>query len=215
MANQTVPSLVELLYRQGFFRVERTLAETLQMLAKLGAHPSPQNLNYALKSAKFLTLRGKPGNRRYIQSQSPSSISRGQDILPPELTGLLAKNFKEELSDLRHNFGVSGTCTAFLIRKILEKLIFLVFSKHGDGSKLLDSTGKLVGLQTMLTLATTLKAKGTGKPYLMQKTADLVAPIKFLGDTAAHNPLANVHMKVIEREMTYVITAYSELASFL
>jgi hypothetical protein len=215
MPNDTVPSLVELLYRQGFFRVERIPADILQRLGTLGAHPSPQSLNYALQSAKFLAKRGRPRSRRYIQKQAPSGIPQAQDILPVELVKLLAKDFKQELADLKHNFGTSGTCSAFLIRKILEKLIFLAFSKHGDGAKLRDATGKLVGLQTMLTLATTVRSSVTGKPYLMQKTADNVAPIKFLGDSAAHDPLANVSMKVIEREMAYVITAYSELASAL
>lgn len=215
MPSQTVPSLLELLYRQGFFSVERTFANTKQKLSKLGANPSPQNLNNALGLAKFLTRRGKPGNRRYIQKHAPSKILEAQDVLPDELIKTLSKNFKQELADLKHNFGISGTCSAFLVRKILEKLIFLAFSKNGDGAKLKDTAGKLIGLQAMLTLASTITPKSTGRPYLMQKTADQIAPIKFLGDAAAHNPLANVPMKTIEREMAYIITAYSELASSL
>ena len=160
----------------------------------------------------FLTKRGKAGKYRYIQKHSASGSPSGSDVLPDDLIKRLGKDFDTDLADLRHNFGASGTCTAFLLRKILEKLIFLAFAKNGQESTLYKN-GRLVGLSSMLSLSTTTKAGG--KPFLMQKTAEAIEGVKFLGDTAAHNPLVKVSMKTIQPVMPFIITAYSELAAKL
>lgn len=213
MAKQTVPSLLELTWHQGFFRVERSFADIRKELSDLGSNPSPQNLNNAISNAKYLTKRGKEGKRRYIQKHGSTGVVTSQGVLPPELLKKLSKDFKTELADLKHNFGVSGTCSAFLIRKILEKLLFLAFSKNGEGEKLKESSGKHIGLHAMISLSTAIQVDG--KPFLTQQTASQIGPIKFLGDTAAHNPLANVSMQTIEKEMAYIITAYMELSNWI
>jgi hypothetical protein len=213
MARQTAPSYLNLLWQQGFFRQERSFAGIKRKLGSLGSHPTPQNLSIALSRAKFLTKLGRRGKYRYIQKHAPQSIADTEDILPAELMKALAKDFKTELVDLRHNYGASGTCTAFLLRKVLEKLIYLAFAKNGQQAILLDPKGRLVALHTMLNLATSTKIGG--KPFLMQKTADEIRGVKFLGDTAAHNPLVNVSMKTIVPVMPYIVTAYSELADKL
>jgi hypothetical protein len=213
MKRQSVPSTLESLWRQGFFKEERTFNDIKTKISDLGSNPSSQNLNNALKRIRFLSKRGKPGHQRYIQKNAAHTIMISGSILPDELISKLESKFKTEITDLNHNFGVSGNCSAFLLRKILEKLIFLVFTKNGQGSKLQESSGRLVGLQTMLNLAITIKVNG--KPFLTKKTADRIQPIKFLGDTAAHNPMINVSMRSIEREMAYIVTAFSELSSWL
>ena len=213
MKNQTVPAILELIWHQGYFRVERSFAEIAKKLSSIGSNPSKQSLNYAISRAKYLTKRGKEGKRRYIQKHGSTKLTSTQDVLPSELTKKFSKDFKVELADLKHNFGISGTCSAFLIRKILEKLLFLAFSKNGQGSHLIDGSGKHIGLQAKISLSTIVKV--SGKPFLTRQTADRIEPIKFLGDTAAHNPLANVSMLTIEKEMAYIITAYSELSTWL
>ena len=213
MPPQTVPSLLELLWRQGFFRVERLFKDIMKKLGDLGAHPTRQNLNGAISHAKFLTKRGKVGSRRYIHKNDSSGRASEQDLLPEELIKVLKRDFEVELKDLRHNFGVSGTCSAFLIRKILEKLIFITFSKNHHSSHLRDASGKQLGLHALLKLAPSLTVGG--KPYLTKRTLEQIQPIKFLGDASAHNPLVNVPMKTIEKEMAYIIIAYSELATKL
>lgn len=213
MTRQTVPSYLLLFWQQGFFRQERTFHGIMDKLGSVDAHPLPQNLNGALSRAKFLTQRGRPGQYRYIQKHASKTIALTQDMLPDELMKLLARDFKTELQDLMHNFGASGTCTAFLLRKVLEKLIFVTFAKKGKQALLLDQTGRLVGLHTMLALATSTRIRG--RPFLMKKTADEITGVKFLGDTAAHNPLVNVSMKTIVPLMPYIVTAYSELAANL
>lgn len=138
-----------------------------------------------------------------------------EELFSDGLIKKLKKYFNAELEDLRHNFSQSGNCTAFLLRKILEKLIYIIFSKHHIETKLEDKTkpGGLVGLETMINLASSEKIRGI--PFLTPKTAKEIKGIKFLGDTAVHNPLTNVDMTTIIPQMPYIITAYEELAKKL
>jgi hypothetical protein len=138
---------------------------------------------------------------------------RIEKIFPEQLIKDLGKDFTTEISDLKLNYGVSGTCTAFLLRKILEKLIFIAFFKNNLTNKLKDENGNFVGLKTMINLATTNSVQG--KPFLMPKTANEIEGIKFLGDASAHNPLTNVDMETIIPQMPFIITAYEELSKKL
>lgn len=134
------------------------------------------------------------------------------DLFSNGLLKKLGKDFNVELGDLQHNFDKSGTCTAFLLRKILEKLIYLAFAKHGLELKLEDKaqTGRLVGLESMIGIAVSEKISGI--PFLTSKTAKEIRGIKFLGDAAAHNPLINVGMETIIPQMPFIIAAFEELA---
>ncbi len=138
-----------------------------------------------------------------------------EELFSDKLLKKFENNFDIEISDLRHNFGLSGNCTAFLLRKILEKLIYITFSKNGIEAKLEDKTkpGWLVGLEMMINLCVSEKVNGV--PFLMSKTAKEIKGIKFLGDVSAHNPLTNVDIKTIIPQMPYIITAYEELTKKL
>ncbi len=137
------------------------------------------------------------------------------ELFSDKLIKKMKNDFSVEIDDLLHNFGRSGNCTAFLLRKVLEKLIYIVFSKNNLELKLEDKTkpGGLVGLETMINLASQEKIHGT--PFLMPKTAKEIKGIKFLGDVSAHNPLTDVDMKTIIPQMPYIITAYEELGKKL
>lgn len=205
-----VPDALGGLWKSSFFVSEKSFKEIQHKLGISGCNPPDDTLRMALSRSHFLTRRGSKGNYRYIQKFTPSKISFSSDIFPDELVNVLNKDFEIEFDNLKLNYGKSGTCTAFLLRKMLEKLIFLAFSKNGLDHELKDVNGNFVGLKTMLNLAVVHKVHG--KPFLMQRTLDKIEGIKFLGDTAAHNPLVNVSMKTIQPEMPYIITAYSELA---
>lgn len=213
--NQSVPELLIDFWGRGFFSSERNLQSIQRACAKLGFNPSDKNLRMALARSKFLTQRGKRGSVSYVQKYAPRHLVLNRDIFPDDLIIALGKDFDTELDDLRWNYGKSGNCTAFVLRKILEKLIFLAFAKNGLEDKLQDNTrpGNLVGLNAMLELAKSNKVNG--KPFLTSRTADEVHGIKFLGDTSAHNPLVNVPMKTIDRAMPFIVIAYSELATKL
>lgn len=148
-----------------------------------------------------------------IESNLTGRISKPGEIFSENLVRNLGREFETELKDIALVYGQSGTCVAFLLRKILEKIIFLSFAKNGISDQLRDKNSSLVGLRIMLELCT--KNKVDGKPYLMPKTAKEIAGIKFLGDTSAHNPLINVDMKTIIPQMPFIIIAYEELSDKL
>ena len=210
---------IEILWKEGFFKINRTLKEVSVCINKKWEHnfPAPDVSN-ALKKASFLRRTGKRGSFQYFQKINPVNkkfASTEEELFSDELINKLGKKFETELNDLRLNFGTSGTCTAFLLRKILEKLICIVFARNGIEGKIEDKNypGSLVGLEKMLNIATAEKIQGI--PILIPKTAKKIQGIKFLGDTSAHNPLVNIDMETITPQMPYIITAYKELAERL
>jgi hypothetical protein len=156
----------------------------------------------SVDKTKAARLVGKDSKMQEIENQ----------LFSEPLLKALGATFEIEFRDLQYNFDKSGTCTAFLLRKILEKLIYLAFAKQGAQSKLADKKdpNRLVGLEAMISVAVAEKIGGV--PFLTSKTANAIQGMKFLGDTAAHNFLANVDMKTIVPQMPYIITAFEELA---
>lgn len=207
---------LEMLWQEGIFKTWYRLNQISQILGERGNHFSKPELALALRRASFLTRRGPRGSFEYIQripAINKEIDEIGDDLFSGELIKKLGDDFSEEISDLQWNFGKSGTCSAFLLRKILEKLIFLTFSKNGLGNKLQTSQGKFIGLEAMINLASSEKISGL--PFLMPQTAEKIKAIKFLGDASAHNPLANVDMETINPQIPYIITAYKELSKKL
>jgi len=133
-------------------------------------------------------------------------------LFSDKLTKKISKDFEVELKDLQLVFGRSGTCTAFLLRKILEKMLFLTFAKNNKIQKI-QKDGEIIGLKNMIKEAT--KNKISGIFILTPKTGKNINGIKFLGDSAAHNPIVNVEMETIIPQMPFIITAYEELANKL
>jgi len=138
-----------------------------------------------------------------------------QDLFSVTLQKRMEKDFRAELNELQSNFGKNGNCTAFLLRKILEKLIIIAMSKHGRAGVLEDKAcpGGWVGLKDMI--ETAAREKLDGVPFVIPKTASEIKGIKFLGDTAAHNPLIGVDIRTILPQMPFIITAFEELAKRL
>jgi len=214
MELKKAPHAIKLIWDKKFFDgKQRTFGEIKKAVGELGCNPTDQTLCMALLNSKFLTRKGTKMNYTYIQKFSPSGITLNEEVFPEKLISALGEEFKSEIEDLNLNYGKSGTCTAFILRKILEKLIFLTFAKNGISDQLKENNGDLMGLKSMLNHCTSNKLNG--KHYLMPKTAKEIEGIKFLGDTSAHNPLTNVDMKTIIPQMPYIITAYEELASKL
>jgi len=161
----------------------------------LSCMPKREALNHIGKTRKVLEMEGELFSARLVER--------------------LQKDFGREIEELHSNFGKNGICTAFLLRKILEKLIIIVLSKNERGHLLVDKNrpGGYTGLKSMLEIAA--REKLNGVPFLVPKTAEEIKGIKFLGDTAAHNPLARVEMTTILPQMPYIITAYEELTARL
>lgn len=138
-----------------------------------------------------------------------------EELFSENLVAKLNKDFSNELDELRDNFGKNGLSTAFLLRKILEKLIIIVLGKNGRQHLLRDKhhADRWLGLNEIVDVA--VQEKHSGVPFLLAKTAKEIKGIKFLGDTAAHNPLATVDTKTIIPQMPFIITAYEELSKKL
>jgi hypothetical protein len=208
------PKLVSSLWESGFFRTEKTQKDVTEELAKDGNNFLPDTLRKVLIRATYLISKKKNGSIVYIQKKHAvnKDIEKAEDTLFDEaLIKKFGKPFEIALSDLRHNFGKSGTCTAFLLRKILEKLIYITFAKHGMESKLDDkkAPGRLIGLEAMIDTAA--REKVGGLPFITSHTANEIKGIKFLGDVSAHNPHTEVDMKTIIPQLPFIITAYKEL----
>jgi hypothetical protein len=135
-----------------------------------------------------------------------------QELFSQKMMAKLSKDFSDELDELRDNFGKNGLSTAFLLRKILEKLIIIVLGKNGKQHLLKSkhNVDRWLGLSEMIDVA--VQEKINGVSFLLPKTGQEIKGIKFLGDTAAHNPVATVDIKTIVPQMPYIITAYEELA---
>jgi hypothetical protein len=171
--------------------------------------PPGDRINYwtlaSVSREEILRSIGKTKGQREIEGELFSEI----------LLKRMRKNFDREIEELRSNFGNHGNCTAFLLRKILEKLIIIVFGKNGKEKLLEDKSrpGGWVGLMEMIEIAA--REKLNGVPFIIPKTANEIKGLKFLGDTAAHNPLVSVDMRTVAPQMPYVITAFEELANRL
>ena len=145
----------------------------------------------------------------------PSQIDVTKTALPFQgLMNVYKKEFKKEFQDLQYVFGNSGTCTAFLLRKILEKAVFLALVRNKVDEKDLrePSSGKYFGLDALLNVAAITKVRGV--PILLPRTIKMIQGLKFLCDAAAHNYLINVDMEDIIPQLPFITTALRELARF-
>lgn len=212
--SEKAPEILRALWQEGFFKDWQNQESVVARIADRGQHFRPDTLRVALARASHLINRKQNSTVEYIQTKP--AISKAIDRIENELfeQALLqkfGKDFDVEMADLQHNFGVSGNCTAFLLRKILEKLTYITFARHGLQVKLEDpgAPGRLIGLEAMI--KTAAREKVNGIPILTSHTAREIQGIKFLGDTSVHNPLTDVDMKTIIPQMPFIITAYKEL----
>jgi len=126
----------------------------------------------------------------------------------------LGEKFITEIEGLEIVYGKHGDCTAFLLRKILEKALFLALVKtRYEEEKLSDNSRKYVGLEKLLDIASSWKVEGV--PLLPQKTIEKVKGVKFLGDVAAHNYFINVSMEEIIPQIPYFQIALKQLSKYL
>lgn len=218
---------------EGFFDMPQSSASVVTRIAeRFSERWSTSEIQpYAAKLLKGKILqavkpKGERGNYWVTtdidRAEALRMLAKGKKVVELEhqlfstdLSAKLQKNFATELSELHDNFGTNGNATAFLLRKILEKLLIIVLGKLGKASEIEDKIrpGGFKGLQEIIDIAS--REKISGLPVLMGKTATEIKGIKFLGDSAAHNPLVNVDSTTILPQMPYIITALEELARHL
>ncbi|KXB00067.1 hypothetical protein AKJ45_03120 [candidate division MSBL1 archaeon SCGC-AAA261F19] len=146
-----------------------------------------------------------------IKSETRKAEEKRAEI--KRLRGILGGDFETELNDLEIVYGESALCTAFLLRRMLEKALYFSFVRNGklDRIESGQSGKKFIGLKKMIGKAQSEVAKD-GSPFLNNKTAGNLMRIKFLGDYAAHNFLSEVKMDDIDRNFTYLCKALEELS---
>lgn len=215
---EKAPETLRILWQEGFFMNWSDQEDVSAHLAERGNHFRPNTLRMALVRSPLLISRKQNDSLEFIQKKP--AVSKEVEKVENELfeDGLiekLGKAFEIEIADLHHNFRKSGNCTAFLLRKMLEKLIYITFAKNGLGSRLevANGSGRLVGLEAMINTAA--REKVNGMPFITTHTAEAIRGIKFLGDASAHNPLTDVDMKTILHQIPCIVMAYKELSRLL
>lgn len=120
-----------------------------------------------------------------------------------------------ELLELTANYEAKNPyATAFLLRRILEKLLFLAFLNNGEIKKIRmkpnDVNSRLKGLKEIIGIAKSTAANGV--PILTDETAKGIQGAKYSGDMAAHGPTPFiVDMNSINSSMAFTRGAWSEL----
>ncbi len=156
------------------------------------------------------------GNKAILRKFLREKRKRKVPLFGEELFDRLQRHVGPELMELTSNYEANNpNATAFLLRKILEKLLYFVFSKNRmiDRIKkdLTNPAFRLVGLEDMINIAKNEVVDHNR--ILLEQTANGVLSAKFLGDMAAHSPTASIDKKMIKIAMPFMLTAYCELVA--
>ncbi len=216
----SVIELIKMLYVEGFFGTWRSMKEVKDKLTNKGFNFSDSLISMSLMNATkkgILSKRKMAGKMEYSQRAPPETKIKEDEIkdLNKIFSDLTAKSlgerFQQDIKELNIAFTYDcGNCAAFILRKILEKTIFYVFSTNGKTDLIKDKKdGSILGLEAMINLCAREQIKGTH--ILMPKTARELSGMKFLGDSSAHDYLANVEVKDINHQLSYWTMAIKEL----
>jgi hypothetical protein len=207
----SIPSTLKNLWEVGFFSGNKSFAEVeAELASSFGINSTKQAISNALRRSGFLRIKSSAAGQIYVQKYPAKAKSVPQNVVSDALRARLGSPFVTSFRDLDLNYGNSGTCTAFLLRKILEKALRIVIGKHSLELKFQDAAGKYFGLERMIDIAS--KEKLGGKPILEPKVAGQIQGIKFLGDTAAHDPWIEVESKIIEPQMPFYWVAITQIS---
>ena len=88
-------------------------------------------------------------------------------------------------------------------------MIILVLNSNSKSELLKDGGGKERGLESLINIC--YQNKIGGNPILQHQTAQRVLGIKFLGDSAAHNPTASIDLEIIIPQLPFWTIAIKEL----
>ena len=219
----SVIELIKMLYYEGFFSSWKSMKEVKGKLMEKGFNFDDPLIGMSLINATkkgILSRRKNAGKIEYSQRQPPeikikeSEIKELNNILSDLTAKKLGERFQQDIKELNVAFTYDcGTSAAFILRKILEKIIFYVLSTNGRGDLIKNSEGTILGLEALINLCGGEKIKEI--PILLPRTAKELLGMKFLGDSAAHNYLANIEVKDINHQLSYWTIAIKELINNL
>ena len=152
---------------------------------------------------------------REIRPAVPTAITK-KELEFEEIKAELGDAFKREIEELEFVSLKCPNCTAFLLRKILEKLLFITVSKS-DNQRYIENfkqkENRLPNLTELLNAAKS--AKINNLHIITPKNVEKLDGSKFLGDVSAHDYLTSVGFEDIKHEISVWRISVKELASNL
>lgn len=215
--------LIKMFYTEGFFSEWQSISDVKNEFEKRGFNFSIQLINMSLNNAvrkNILSKKKISGSNKYSQRQPPEIKIKEKEttelnkVFSDITKKKLGERFQQDIRELNVSFtNDCGNSAAFILRKILEKTIFFVLSTNGKASLMKDLQGKSLGLNSLINLCASEDIKGVS--IILPKTAQELLGMKFLGDSAAHDYLANVELTDINHQLPYWTMAIKQLVSHL
>ena len=164
----------------------------------------------------MLSKRKTNGKIEYSQRQPPeikikeAEITELNTVLSEITKKRLGDRFQQDIKELNISFTYDcGNSAAFILRKFLEKAIFHALANNGKIDLVKNPEGSIFGLEAMINVCA--KEKINGMPILLPKNAKELLGMKFLGDSAAHDYLADVELKDINHQLSFWTMAIKQL----
>ena len=162
---------------------------------------------------KFPPIRNFP-KKGWKQIRGPTEYGLKKETNLEEISECLGDAFKKEVEELKLVSSKCPNSTAFLMRKILEKLLFISISKSNNKEKitrLREEQFRLPNLSELLNLAKS--AEINNKHIIAPKNIDKIDGSKFLGATSAHDYLTSVSFEDIQNEISIWRISIKQLCS--
>jgi len=194
--------VIEYLWKIGWFKEFRHTKEIKDKIYE-ESEIYVENIIPILKLKRFnKKIKKFPKGWRQIRPPKEKNIVKKESNLK-EIKDLLGSIFEKEMNELEIVSHNCPNCTAFLMRKVLEKLLFITISKSNNKNKIEEikqTRGLLPNLTELLRIAKSSEIDD--KHILAPKNIDKLEGSKFLGDTAAHDYLTNVSFEDIKNEIS-------------
>jgi len=213
MENQS--EVVDYLWQIGWFSNFRKPKEIeTEIDENFGIYVS--NIIPTLKLKRFKKkIRNFPNKGwRQIKTSKDKGMKKENNL--KEIKECLGSAFEKEVHELEFVSNNCPNCTSFLMRKILEKLLFIVVSKSNKKIKIdeiKNSENRLPKLSELLKIAKSSEINN--KPIIQPKNLDKLQNSVFLGDVSAHDYLTSVSFEDIQNEITIWRISIKELCSNL
>ena len=204
--------IIDLLWERGDFEDYRQVKDISKEMWK-DFKVEAGNLTMTLKSKPYLKKLVK--GWRQIKPPARKSLAKTDEM--EEIEQVLGSGFKIEVEELKIAFLHQPNSAAFLMRKIFEKLLFIIISKSNEKSKITDykrqNNGELPQLSNLLNWAQTAEVNNIH--IATPRNLRNIAGSKFFGDNAAHNYLISVSFEDLKPEIPQWRILIKELAKNL
>ncbi len=211
MENQN--EVVDYLWQIGWFKKVRKPKGIQEKIQTFGIYSENITPTLKLKKFKKKIKRFKDGWKE-IRAANIKGIKKTSEF--EEISSCLGDSFKKEMQELKIVMNNCSNCTAFLMRKILEKLLFIVISKSDrkeDIKKLKEKEERLPNLTKLLNLSK--NAEINNMHIISPKNINNLEGSKFLGDVASHDYLTDVSFEDIKQEISVWRISIKELSKNL